>query len=499
MQQRAEDIEVQPSFTAAEGWVPHNALTGTFELQTTGPPPDGSGWAKAMAEDEINAAKLEELAKSKAMPHQATQPATQSEAPAVAPGRHEISLELARGFIDFYCRKFRYPKADLQFKVQPGGGPSGYRATMTIGGRSVGNGLGANMKEATSLAYIDACMWMASCDANLWMEFLMEDASKKTDEARAWLAAKATNKQDLVPALQLTFSDRLDSKLRDVIWQARKSELHRKALTSRARAEAEVERIKKQREQAASRIGSSAAGVSKAQSGECGYGDSYAYEDPMKTDALRNKSRELQDRQDRYKSDPRHAKMRATRASLPITNHAEMLLQGIEDNPVLIVMAQTGSGKTTQLPQIILDDSIAKGKGARCNVICTQPRRLAAISVAQRVAAERGEQTGRSVGYQVRFENSFPEKDGSILFMTSGIFLRRMQVGLEDMSNGKSSFLDEVSHVIVDEVHERDIDVDLLLFILRRQLEERRKAGKPEFKVVLMYVVYAQYWNLYSY
>lgn len=61
-----------------------------------------------------------------------------------------------------------------------------------------------------------------------------------------------------------------------------------------------------------------------------------------------------------------------------------------------------------------------------------------------------------------------------------------MQVGLEDMNNGKSSFLDEVSHVIVDEVHERDIDVDLLLFILRRQLQERRKAGKPEFKVVLM-------------
>lgn len=161
-------------------------------------------------------------------------------------------------------------------------------------------------------------------------------------------------------------------------------------------------------------------------------------------------------------------------------------MKEIEGNPVVVVMAQTGSGKTTQLPQIILDYHIAKGIGASCNVICTQPRRLAAISVARRVATERGEPVGRSVGYHVRFENSFPERDGSIMFMTSGIFLKRMQVGLEDLSSGKSSFLDEVSHIIVDEVHERDIDVDLLLFTLRRQLIERRKAGKPEFKVVLM-------------
>lgn len=446
-------------------------------------------WATAFQEADDNEMLLAHLAKQKSMPHQ-PQPAppatTQSLGPAKAPGRHEISLELARGFIDFYCRKFRYPKAETTYKSNPNGSSTTWNATMIIGGRSVGNGLGSNMKEATSLAYIDASLWMASCDPNLWMEFLMQESAKQTDEARACLQAKGANKQDFVPPLELKFSDKLDSQLRDVIWQARKSELYRKALMSQAKGEEEVLKVKKQRELAASR---ETVSENHQKNGYHANSDSYTHEDPMKTDYLRNKSRELQDRQDRYKSDPRMAKMRNTRASLPITNHAEVLLKGIEDNSVLIVMAQTGSGKTTQLPQIILDDFIAKGKGANCNVVCTQPRRLAAISVAQRVAAERGEQTGKSVGYQVRFENSFPEKDGSILFMTSGIFLRRMQVGLEEITNGKSSFLDEVSHVIVDEVHERDIDVDLLLFILRRQLEERRKAGKPEFKVVLMCVV----------
>jgi HrpA-like RNA helicase len=147
-------------------------------------------------------------------------------------------------------------------------------------------------------------------------------------------------------------------------------------------------------------------------------------------------------------------------------------------------MAATGSGKTTQLPQIIFDHHITRGEGAKCNIVCTQPRRLAAISVAQRVANERYENLGSSVGYQVRFDNKAPQPDGSILFCTTGIFLRRLQLGLEDTRS--SSFLDSVSHVVVDEVHERDVDVDLLLFVLKRHLAEQKKAGKEGFKVVLM-------------
>lgn len=147
-------------------------------------------------------------------------------------------------------------------------------------------------------------------------------------------------------------------------------------------------------------------------------------------------------------------------------------------------MASTGSGKTTQIPQLILDNFTAKGKGAECNIVCTQPRRLAAISVAQRVANERNESLGRSVGYQVRFEAKPPEPDGSILFCTTGIFLKKLHVDGDSASS--TSFLGSITHVLVDEVHERDIDVDLLLFVLRRHMQMMRQAGKPGFKIVLM-------------
>lgn len=144
-------------------------------------------------------------------------------------------------------------------------------------------------------------------------------------------------------------------------------------------------------------------------------------------------------------------------------------------------MAATGSGKTTQIPQMVLDDQISKGVGGSCNIIVTQPRRLAAISVAQRMAAERGEQVGQTIGYQVRFEQQYPERDGSILLCTTGIFLKRMQ----QVSSSDRNILENTTHVIVDEVHERDVDVDLLLFVLRRQLEDRRKSGRAPFKIIL--------------
>ena len=87
-------------------------------------------------------------------------------------------------------------------------------------------------------------------------------------------------------------------------------------------------------------------------------------------------------------------KMRNTRAALPVYTRSQDLLNHIRGNDITICMAATGSGKTTQIPQLILDDYIDRGEGAKCNVICTQPRRLAAISVADRVAKERGEPLG---------------------------------------------------------------------------------------------------------
>jgi HrpA-like RNA helicase len=104
--------------------------------------------------------------------------------------------------------------------------------------------------------------------------------------------------------------------------------------------------------------------------------------------------------------------------------------------------------QTTQVPQIILDDCIKKNKGSETFIICTQPRRIAAVTVSARVAEERLENVGRgAVGYQIRLNSKYCENT-KILFCTTGILLRRLQ---------QPGFLKRVSHVIIDEVHERQV------------------------------------------
>ena len=110
--------------------------------------------------------------------------------------------------------------------------------------------------------------------------------------------------------------------------------------------------------------------------------------------------------------------------------------------------------KSTQCPQYILEDAIANGRGANTRIVVTQPRRIAAISVAERVAAERDEKAGKSVGFSVRFNTAQPrEEGGCIEFVTTGILLRRL---VNDPT------LDGISHVMIDEVHERDIEYVML-------------------------------------
>lgn len=163
--------------------------------------------------------------------------------------------------------------------------------------------------------------------------------------------------------------------------------------------------------------------------------------------------------------------MQEMRKKLPASELKSVVLETIQASSAAVISGATGCGKTTQVPQFIFEEAIKAGKGGDTNIIITQPRRLSAIAVAERVAAERCERIGESVGYSIRLESKQSEKT-RMLFCTTGILLRRLQTDPN---------LTGVSHVVVDEVHERDLLSDFLLVILR-SLAARRK----DFHLVAM-------------
>ncbi|XP_028762861.1 DExH-box ATP-dependent RNA helicase DExH7, chloroplastic isoform X2 [Neltuma alba] len=176
----------------------------------------------------------------------------------------------------------------------------------------------------------------------------------------------------------------------------------------------------------------------------------------------------------------RYQDMLKSRGALPIAALKGDIIQLLKENDVLVVCGETGSGKTTQVPQFLLDDMIESGCGGYCNIVCTQPRRIAAISVAERVSAERCEPSpgshGSLVGYQVRLDSARNEKT-KLLFCTTGILLRRLM--------GDNS-LTGITHVIVDEVHERSLLGDFLLIVLKNLIEKQSTDSSTRLKVILM-------------
>ncbi|GFO08215.1 hypothetical protein PoB_003472000 [Plakobranchus ocellatus] len=175
-------------------------------------------------------------------------------------------------------------------------------------------------------------------------------------------------------------------------------------------------------------------------------------------------------------SKPGFVKMLGFRKKLPSYSMREQIVSTIDANQVLVISGETGCGKTTQVPQFILDSYIERGVGSQCRIICTQPRRISAISVAERVAAERCEKvndTGESsVGYQIRLETKRPRTQGSILFCTTGIVLKFLE---------GDPGLNRATHIIIDEIHERDLQSDFLMIILKDLLLRR-----TNLKVILM-------------
>ncbi|PVI02747.1 P-loop containing nucleoside triphosphate hydrolase protein [Periconia macrospinosa] len=170
---------------------------------------------------------------------------------------------------------------------------------------------------------------------------------------------------------------------------------------------------------------------------------------------------------------------RQKREELPINQYRAGILDMVAGNTFTVVVGATGSGKTTQVPQMFLDAASSIGKGAACNVICTQPRRIAATSVARRVAEERGEALGDSVGYMVRGNAQPPRQDGSILFCTAGTLLQQLKADADHV-------FDTTSHILLDEVHERDAILDYLLIVTKETVKRRMESNKPVPKVVLM-------------
>ncbi|KAJ3517374.1 hypothetical protein NLJ89_g555 [Agrocybe chaxingu] len=182
------------------------------------------------------------------------------------------------------------------------------------------------------------------------------------------------------------------------------------------------------------------------------------------------------------KSTPAYQHMLAQRNGLPIANYRDAILEALEQSQVLVLSGETGCGKSTQVPSFILEDCLSKGNP--CKIYCTEPRRISAISLAHRVAFELGDppnSAGTSnslVGYSIRLESNI-SRSTRLAFVTNGIALRMLEGG--SGQGGRGTAFDEITHIIVDEVHERTIESDFLLIVLKSLVMER-----PELKVILM-------------
>jgi len=166
---------------------------------------------------------------------------------------------------------------------------------------------------------------------------------------------------------------------------------------------------------------------------------------------------------------------------LPVTQYADRLIAAIQKHQVIIVAGETGSGKTTQLPQI----AMLAGRGLTGMIGHTQPRRLAARSVSQRIAEEVGQKLGEAIGFKIRF-NEQGSQDSIVRLMTDGILLA-------ELTNDR--FLSKYDTIIIDEAHERSLNIDFIMGYLKQLLPKR-----PDLKVIVTSATldvnrFSQYFN----
>ncbi|SCW00355.1 LAFE_0C02366g1_1 [Lachancea fermentati] len=163
------------------------------------------------------------------------------------------------------------------------------------------------------------------------------------------------------------------------------------------------------------------------------------------------------------KEQSRLQSIQSTRKSLPVYRYRQQLLDAIKENQILIVVGETGSGKTTQLPQYLVEEGYTKN--GTLQIACTQPRRVAAMSVAARVADEMDVFLGKEVGYSIRFEDRTTPEKTVLKYMTDGMLLREFLVDPE---------LSKYACIMIDEAHERTLATDILLGLLKDILPHRK-------------------------
>ncbi|KAL4173138.1 hypothetical protein KRP22_008293 [Phytophthora ramorum] len=173
--------------------------------------------------------------------------------------------------------------------------------------------------------------------------------------------------------------------------------------------------------------------------------------------------------------------LRSQRAQLRISKHREELLYAVETHATTILVGATGSGKTTQVPQYLMEAGWVTSRPRRGQqtteaprnriIVCTQPRRVAAVTIAERVAQEMGCRLGEEVGYAVRFEDKWDPERTKIKFVTDGLLLRETM---------RDPLLSRYSVVMLDEAHERNLETDLLLGLIKKIQRKR-----PDLRVII--------------
>ncbi|KAG8901551.1 hypothetical protein FRB99_005214 [Tulasnella sp. 403] len=186
---------------------------------------------------------------------------------------------------------------------------------------------------------------------------------------------------------------------------------------------------------------------------------------------------------DRMRNDPKLDDVLSQRKNLPAWKTRERIVAAVKEHRVVVVVGETGCGKTTQLPQFLLDEMILSGQGKRASILITQPRRVAALGVASRVSTERG--GDGSVGYAIR-GNTNATNQTKLLFVTTGVALRRL--AMDRMLNG-------VTHVVIDEVHERSVESDFLVLELKELLERNMDIRVVLMSATVNHEVFAEYFG----